>query len=49
MTATLGAALWVWRTGALLVWLVLTVAILEVVVHVMRLPPHRPHRHDPAS
>jgi hypothetical protein len=49
VTATLAAALWVWRTGALLLWLAGAVAIVEVVVHVIRPPRHKPHHHDPAS
>ena len=30
------AALWIWRTGALAVWVMLFLAVVDVLAHVLR-------------
>jgi hypothetical protein len=48
MNGTVYAALWVWRAGALVVFLGFAVMALDVVSHILRQPPRTRHRSRPA-
>lgn len=46
MNGTLLAAEWAWRAGALVFWFALAVTVVEVVGHIVRPLPRKPHHHQ---